>query len=294
MGLLDGRIVIITGAGRGIGREHALYMASQGASVIVNDLGGDLNGVGDTRAAAQIVVDEIVAGGGKAVGNVDDITTVAGAKNLVELAVETYGDVHALVNNAGIIRDSMLVTMEEADWDNVINVHLKGHFCPTQAIAQYWRNKSKEQGVDSVKAAIVHTTSTSGLLGNVGQTNYGAAKAGIASFSQICAMELTRYGVRSNAIAPAARTRMTEHTPGFEDMVKAPEDPNAFDAWHPANVSPMVAYLVSENCQFNGDTFFVTGGLIQKFIPWAMSDAPGDKLSRDSRWTLEEIVSEFS
>lgn len=283
MGLLDGRIVLITGAGRGIGREHALYMASQGASVVVNDLGD-----------VSEVVDEIVAAGGKAVSNTDDITTVDGAQNLLKTAIDNFGDVHALVNNAGIIRDKMLVTMDEAEWDSVINVHLRGHFCPTQAVARYWRNKAKETGEDTVKGALVHTTSTSGLLGNVGQTNYGAAKAGIASFSQICAMELTRYGVRSNAIAPAARTRMTEHTPGFEDMVKAPEDPNAFDAWHPGNVSPMVAYLVSQNCKFNGETFFVTGGLIQKFTPWAMSDAPEDKLSRDSRWTLEEIVNEFS
>ena len=283
MGMLDGRIVMITGAGRGIGREHALYMASQGASVVVNDLGD-----------VDEVVKEITAAGGKAVGNTDDITSADGAKNLVATAIKEFGDVNALVNNAGIIRDKMLVTMEEDDWDSVIKVHLRGHFCTTQAVAQYWRNKAKESGEDSVKGALVHTTSTSGLLGNVGQTNYGAAKAGIASFSQICAMELTRYGVRSNAIAPAARTRMTEHTPGFEDMVKAPEDPNAFDAWHPANVSPMVAYLVSENCKFNGETFFVTGGLIQKFIPWAMSDAPGDKLSRESRWTLEEIAQAFS
>jgi NAD(P)-dependent dehydrogenase (short-subunit alcohol dehydrogenase family) len=283
MGLLDDRVVIITGAGRGIGREHALYMASQGASVVVNDLGD-----------VSEVIDEITASGGKATGNTDDITTVSGARNLVATAFQTFGDIHALVNNAGIIRDKMLVTMEEQDWDDVIKVHLKGHFCPTQAVAQYWRTKAKEQGEDSVKAALVHTTSTSGLLGNVGQTNYGAAKAGIASFSNICSMELARYGVRSNAIAPAARTRMTEHTPGFEDMVKAPQDPNAFDAWHPANVSPMVAYLVSENCKFNGETFFVTGGLIQKFIPWAMSEAPGDKLLRSSRWTLDEIAAEFA
>ena len=292
MGLLDGRIVIITGSGRGIGREHALYLASQGASVVVNDLGGKLNGEGDERAARQVVVDEIVSAGGEAVASIDDITTTEGARNLVATAVDAFGDVNALVNNAGILRDKMLVTMDEADWDSVINVHLRGHFCPTQAVAQYWRAKAKETG-GVVNASIVHTTSTSGLLGNVGQTNYGAAKAGIASFSQICAMELTRYGIRNNAIAPAARTRMTEHTPGFEDMVKIPEDPDAFDAWNPANVSPMVAFLISENCKFNSETFFVTGGLIQKFIPWALSDAPEDKLSRDLRWTLEELLQAF-
>ena len=166
---------MITGAGRGIGREHALYMASQGASVVVNDLGD-----------VSEVVDEIIAAGGKAAGNTDDITTVDGAKNLVGTAINEFGDLHALVNNAGILRDKMLVTMDESDWDSVINVHLRGHFCPTQAAAQYWRNKAKESGEDSVKAALVHTTSTSGLLCNVYQTNYGAAKAGIASFSNIC------------------------------------------------------------------------------------------------------------
>lgn len=289
MGILEGRIVAITGSGRGIGREHALLLASEGAHVVVNDLGGSLDGEGEDKAAAQVVVDEIKAAGGSAVGNVDNIATVEGARSLIKTAVETFGDIHALVNNAGILRDHMLVNMEEEEWDSVINVHLKGHFCPTQAAAQYWREQSKAG--KEVKAALVHTTSTSGLLGNVGQTNYGAAKAGIATFSQICAMELDRYGVRSNAIAPAARTRMTEHTPGFEDMVKAPEDSNEFDAWHPANVSPMVAYLVSEHCTMTGQTYFVTGGLIQKFEPWYLSDE--NKLAKESRWTPSEIVEAF-
>lgn len=290
MGLLDGRIVAITGAGRGIGREHALLLASEGAHVVVNDLGGSLEGEGEDKAAAQVVVDEIKAAGGSAVGNVDNIATIDGAQSLIKTAVDTFGDLHGLVNNAGILRDHMLVNMEEQEWDSVINVHLKGHFCPTQAAAQYWREQSKAG--KEVKAALVHTTSTSGLLGNVGQTNYGAAKAGIAAFSQICAMELDRYGVRSNAIAPAARTRMTEHTPGFEDMVKVPEDENEFDAWHPGNVSPMVAYLVSESCTFTGQTFFVTGGLIQKFEPWYLSDE--GKLAKEARWTPSEIAEAFS
>jgi NAD(P)-dependent dehydrogenase (short-subunit alcohol dehydrogenase family) len=290
MGILDNRVVIITGAGRGIGREHALLLASEGAKIVVNDLGGSLDGEGDDKAAAQVVVEEIIAAGGEAVGNVDNVATMDGAQRLVETAVSTFGDLHALVNNAGILRDHMLVNMTEDEWDAVINVHMKGHFCPTQVAAQYWRGQAKEG--KEVKAALVHTTSTSGLLGNPGQANYGAAKAGIASFSQICAMELDRYGVRSNAIAPAARTRMTEHTPGFEDMVKAPEDENEFDAWHPGNVSPMVAYLVSEACVMTGQTFFVTGGLIQKFVPWSLSTE--EQYGKESRWTPSEIVDAFS
>ncbi len=289
MALLDGKTVIITGAGRGLGREHALLIANEGANVVVNDLGGSLDGEGEDKAAAQVVVEEIIAAGGKAVGNVDNIATMQGAQSILETAVSTFGDVNGLVNNAGILRDHMLVNMTEEEWDSVINVHMRGHFCPTRVISEYWRNQSKEG--KEVRASVVHTTSTSGLLGNVGQTNYGAAKAGIAAFSQICAMELSRYGVRSNAIAPAARTRMTEHTPGFEDMVKKPEDENEFDAWHPGNVSPMVAYLLADRCTFNGQTFLVTGGLVQKFVPWSLSDT--EKLERESRWTPEELASSF-
>ncbi|MFN8016259.1 MAG: SDR family oxidoreductase [Acidimicrobiia bacterium] len=290
MGILENKTVIITGAGRGLGREHALLIASEGANVVVNDLGGSLDGQGEDKAAAQIVVEEIIAAGGKAVGSVDNIATMDGAQSLVKTAIDTFGEVTGLVNNAGILRDHMLVNMEEQEWDSVINVHLKGHYCPTRVLSEYWRGKSKDG--NQINSSIVHTTSTSGLLGNVGQTNYGAAKAGIAAFSQICAMELDRYGVRSNAIAPAARTRMTEHTPGFEDMVKKPEDDNEFDAWHPGNVSPMVAYLLSDSCSFSGQTFLVTGGLIQKFEPWSLSET--EKLEKMARWTPSEIAEKFS
>lgn len=286
MGLLDGKTIIITGAGRGLGREHALLIASEGANVVVNDLGGSLDGEGQDKAAAQVVVEEIIAAGGKAVGNVDNIATMEGAQALLKAGLDEFGEVTGLVNNAGILRDHMLVNMTEEEWDSVINVHLRGHFCPTQVLAQYWRGLSKEG--KTVKATMVHTTSTSGLLGNVGQTNYGAAKAGIAAFSQICAMELDRYGVRSNAIAPAARTRMTENTPGMEDMVKKPEDENVFDAWNPANVSPMVAYLCSDECDFTGQTYLVSGGLIQKFVPWSLSET--ERLERESKWTPSEIA----
>ncbi len=220
MGALDGRIAIITGAGRGIGREHALLFASEGASVVVNDLGGAVDGSGDDRSPAQQVVDEITAAGGRAVANADDICDWEGGKRLIDTAVEAFGDLHVLVNNAGILRDRVLVNMSEEDWDSVIHVHLKGHFVPTRHAAAYWREQTKAG--HEVKASVVNTSSTSGLLGNPGQSNYGAAKAGIAAFTTIAADELVRYGVRVNAIAPAARTRMTEQTPGLSDIVRGP------------------------------------------------------------------------
>jgi NAD(P)-dependent dehydrogenase (short-subunit alcohol dehydrogenase family) len=284
MGALDGRVAIITGAGRGLGREHALLFASEGAKVVVNDLGGDLHGEGEDRAPAQVVVDEIKAMGGEAVGNTDNVADWDGAKRLIDTAVDTFGKLDVLVNNAGILRDRVLVNMTEQEWDAVIHVHLKGHFCPTHHAAVYWREQTKAG--NEVKASIIHTSSTSGLLGNPGQTNYGAAKSGIATFSQICSMELGRYGVRSNAIAPAARTRLTEQTPGLSEVVKAPEDAAAFDAWDPANVSPFVAYLATADCPFTGEAFLVQGGLVQRFQPWTLSE----KIDKGDRWTVAELA----
>jgi NAD(P)-dependent dehydrogenase (short-subunit alcohol dehydrogenase family) len=282
MGALEGRVAIITGAGRGLGREHALLFASEGAKVVVNDLGGAADGTGDDRSAAQQVVDEIVAMGGEAVANGDSVADWEGAQSLVQQALDTFGDLHVLVNNAGILRDRVLVNMTEAEWDSVIHVHLKGHFCPTRMAAAYWREQTKAG--KEVKASIVHTSSTSGLLGNPGQTNYGAAKSGIATFSQICAMELSRYGVRSNAIAPAARTRLTEATPGLSEVVKPPEE--GFDAWDPANVSPFVAYLATEDCPWTGEAFLVQGGVVQRFRPWTLAE----KIDRGDRWTVSELA----
>src|SRR4051795_7116646 len=239
MGALDGRVAIITGAGRGIGREHALLFASEGAKVVVNDLGGAMDGSGSDATPAQQVVDEIKKMGGEAVANADNVADWEGGQRLVNAAVEAFGDLHVLVNNAGILRDRVLVNMTEEEWDDVINVHLRGHFIPTRYAAIYWREQAKAG--TPVLANLVHTSSTSGLLGNPGQTNYGAAKAGIASFSIICAQELARYGVRSNCISPAARTRLTESTPGLGEMVQPPADGSVFDVWDPANVSPLVA-----------------------------------------------------
>jgi NAD(P)-dependent dehydrogenase (short-subunit alcohol dehydrogenase family) len=287
MGALDGRVAIITGAGRGIGREHALLFASEGAKVVVNDLGGAVDGSGDDRSPAQQVVDEIKAMGGEAVANGDNITDWEGGQRLINTAVESFGDLHILVNNAGILRDRVLVNMTEEEWDSVINVHLKGHFVPTRWAAAYWREQSKAG--KEVKANIVNTSSTSGLLGNPGQTNYGAAKAGIGAFTVICAQELARYGVRSNAIAPAARTRMTEATPGLGDIVKAPEDPGKFDVWNPGNISPLVAYLATENCEAQGKVFFVQGGTVKLFQGWTMTEG----IEKNDRWTVAELESEM-
>jgi NAD(P)-dependent dehydrogenase (short-subunit alcohol dehydrogenase family) len=288
MGALDGRVAVITGAGRGIGREHALLFAAEGARVVVNDLGGAVDGSGDDRTPAEQVVAEIEARGGEAVANADDVTSWEGGQSLVETAIDTFGDLHVLVNNAGILRDRVLVNMTEEEWDSVIRVHLKGHFVPTRHAVAYWRSLSK--GGTEVRASVVNTSSTSGLLGNPGQANYGAAKAGIAAFTVIAAQEVARYGVRVNAVAPAARTRMTESTPGLADIVKAPNDDAQFDTWDPANISPLVAYLGTEGCPATGRVFFVQGGTVRSFQNWTMTDT----LERSSRWTVADLQAEMS
>ena len=287
MGTLDGRVAIITGAGRGIGREHALLFAAEGAKVVVNDLGGNLDGSSSEGTPAEQVVAEIKAMGGEAVANHDDITDWEGGQRLINTAIETFGDLHVLVNNAGILRDRVLVNLSEEDWDSVIKVHLKGHFVPTRHAATYWREQAK-QG-KQVKACIIKTSSTSGLIGNVGQSNYGAAKSGIASFTVIIAEELGRYGVRANAIAPAARTRMTESTPGLSDVVKAPTDGATFDAWDPANISPLVAALAVEDCPATGEVFFVQGGTVRRFQNWTMKET----LEKNERWTVADLSAEL-
>jgi NAD(P)-dependent dehydrogenase (short-subunit alcohol dehydrogenase family) len=257
--------------------------AAEGARVVVNDLGGTVDGAGDDRTPAQQVVDEIRSAGGDALANSDDVAEFDGAKRLIDFAVENFGDLHVLVNNAGILRDKMLVNMSEQDWDAVIHVHLKGHFAPTRHAAAYWRERAKAG--EEVRACVVNTSSTSGLLGNPGQSNYGAAKAGIAAFTVIAASELSRYGVRVNAIAPAARTRMTEQTPGLGDIVKPPSDPGQFDVWDPANISPLVAYLSTESCPYNGKVFYIQGGQVRLFRPWTMAET----IDKRDRWTVAEL-----
>jgi NAD(P)-dependent dehydrogenase (short-subunit alcohol dehydrogenase family) len=284
MGTLDGRVAIITGAGRGIGREHALLFASEGAKVVVNDLGGGLDGSSTQASPAEQVVEEIKAMGGEAVANHDDIADWAGGERLIQTAIENFGDLHVLVNNAGILRDRVLVNLSEDDWDSVIKVHLKGHFVPSRHAATYWREQAKAG--KTVKASIINTSSTSGLLGNVGQSNYGAAKSGIASFTVIINEELKRYGVRANAIAPAARTRMTESTPGLSDVVQKPGDAATFDTWDPANISPLVAALAMEDSEINGQVFFVQGGTVRRFQNWTMMET----LEKNDRWSVAELA----
>lgn len=278
MGALDGRVAIITGAGRGIGREHALLFAAEGAMVVVNDLGGGTDGSGADESPAELLVAEIRALGGEAIANHDDVADGEGSQRLINAAIDAYGDLHVLVNNAGILRDRLVVNMTEEEWDSVLRVHLRGHFLPTKFAGDFWRTQSKA-GV-AVNASIINTTSTSGLLSNVGQSNYGAAKSGIATFTEICQKELSRYGVRCNAIAPAARTRLTAPL-----MSAADPDAATFDPADPANISPMVAYLATADCPIAGKVFFVFGGAVHLFQPWTVVDS----IKSDGKWTIEGL-----
>jgi len=240
VGSLDGRVAIITGAGRGIGREHALLFAREGASVVVNDLGGANDGTGADAGPAQQVVEEITAAGGKAVANTDNVATWDGAAALVNQAVGEFGRLDVLVNNAGILRDAFIAGMDESQWDSVIAVHLKGHAATLHHAAAYWKAQSKAG--EPVNGAVINTASASGtFMPNAGQSNYGAAKAGIAALTLVAADELERYGVRVNAIAPIARTRLTLATPGMGALFAAEVEEGEFDAFSPANISPLVA-----------------------------------------------------
>ena len=288
MGALDGRVTVITGAGRGIGREHALLFAREGAKVVVNDLGGATDGTGADVSAAQAVVDEITSAGGEAVANHDDVSSFEGAKALIDQAVEAYGRLDVVVNNAGILRDRFLASMGEDEFDAVVKVHLKGHFCVLRHAAEHWKNRAKAG--EEVRAAVINTASGSGtFLPNPGQVNYGAAKAGIAAMTLVAAQELERYGVRVNAIAPNARTRLTEDVPMVGAMFAKPEDPNAFDAFHPANVSPLVAFLATEDCPVNGKMFMVQGGAIAECTGWQV----GESIGSDGPWTIEAVAAQL-
>lgn len=259
--LCEGRVCIVTGAGRGIGREHALLLAEHGAKVVVNDLGGSMDGSGASVGPAQEVVDEIVAAGGEAVANADDISDWDGAGRLVAQAVDTFGQLDVLINNAGILRDRMLVNMTEAEWDAVITVHLKGTAAPSHHAAVHWRERSKAG--DDVTGRIINTSSPSGIYGNPGQTNYGAAKAGIAAFTVISAMELARYGVTVNAIAPAALTRMTENL----GMGQAPDEVK--EQMSPRWIAPIVCWLAStESGEVTGRVFDVSGRALSVSEGW--------------------------
>jgi NAD(P)-dependent dehydrogenase (short-subunit alcohol dehydrogenase family) len=259
--LCDGRVAIVTGAGRGIGREHALSLAAHGAKVVVNDLGGNVDGTGGDLSPAEQVVQEIKAMGGEAVANGDSVASWEGAQRLINTAVETFGDLHAVINNAGILRDRMLTNMTEDEWDAVINVHLKGTFAPSRWAAAYWREQAKAG--KPVDGRIINTTSVSGIYGNPGQTNYGAAKAGIAAFTTIAALELGRYGVTVNAVAPVALTRMTE------GLGPAPETDEQREMRSPRWIAPIATWLASaESKDITGRVFEASGNLLAIAEGW--------------------------
>lgn len=287
MGSLEGRVAIITGAGRGLGRAYARMFASEGARVVVNDAGFDPTGERSETDAAGAVAAEIGAAGGEAIASREDVSSWEAGARLVRTAVDTYGQLDILVNNAGILRDRAIVNMEEPEWDEVIRVHLKGHFVPLRHAAAHWRERSKAG--EEVRAAVVNTSSTSGLQGNPGQANYGSAKAGIAALTTIAAMELARYGVRVNGVVPAARTRLTESTPGLDEIVRPPDGEGRFDEWDPDNVSPVVAWLASERCGVTGRLLYVFGGTVQPMSGW--SREPG--LERTGRWSVEELAEQL-
>lgn len=276
---LKDRVAIVTGAGRGIGRAHALLFAAEGAKVVVNDLGGNTDGTGADVSPARQVVDEIMEAGGSAIANFDDVADWDGAKRMIDQAVNAFGDLHILVNNAGILRDRMLVNMSAEEWDSVIRVHLRGHFCPTRWAAAYWREQSKA-GREG-KRSIINTSSASGLFGNSGQTNYGAAKIGIATFTMIADSELSRYGVRVNAIAPAAATRLTSGL--APDRAATPSD--EWSPISPTNIAPFVAYLATADCPIHGRIFLVSGGTVHLFQPFAIVDA----IEKDGLWSVAEL-----
>jgi len=259
--LCEGRVAIVTGAGRGIGREHALSLALHGAKVVVNDLGAAVDGTGGDSSPAQDVVNEIEAMGGEAIANGDNVADWEGAERLINSAVETFGDLHAVVNNAGILRDRMLANMTEQEWDSVINVHLKGTFAPSRWAVAYWRERAKAD--KPVSGRIVNTTSVSGIYGNLGQSNYGAAKAGIAAFTNIVALEVARYGVTVNAVGPVALTRMTE------GLGPAPETEEAREARAPHWIAPIVTWLCSEeSADITGRVFEASGEMLAVAEGW--------------------------
>jgi NAD(P)-dependent dehydrogenase (short-subunit alcohol dehydrogenase family) len=280
VGICDGRVVIVTGAGGGLGRAHALAYAAEGARVVVNDVGTSREGDGASGAPAQRVVEEITAAGGVAVANTDDVADWEGADALVRTALAAFGGLDTLVLNAGFLRDRMLATMSEQEWDAVIRVHLRGHFAPLRHASRHWREESKA-GRD-VRARVVMTSSGAGLMGSVGQGNYSAAKAGILALMLVAAAELGRYGVTVNAIAPAARTRMTEAV--MAETMRAPE--SGFDAMAPENVSPLVVWLGSDQAgHVTGRAFEVEGGVIGVADGWQH----GPRVDKGDRWQPDEV-----
>jgi NAD(P)-dependent dehydrogenase (short-subunit alcohol dehydrogenase family) len=289
MGLLDGKVAIVTGAGHGIGRGEALELAAEGAKVVVNDLGGSLSGEGADKRAAETVAEIITSRGGEASPNFDDVADWNGAKNLIDQAVETYGGLDILVNNAGIIRDKMIFSMTEDDFDSVVRVHLKGTFACTHHAAVYWRAQSKEG--KQPRAAIVNTVSSAGLLGNVGQANYGSAKAAIAALTVITSLELGRIGVRANAVAPGGVTRMSAAVVKDLEVKEADEysEEDGYQRLNPGNSAPMVAWLASDQAMHvTGQVFRAVGSKIGHYLPWHVG-AEIDTPKEPAKWKPADI-----
>ncbi len=280
---LAGRVAVVTGAGRGLGREHALLLARHGAMVVVNDRGVSADGIDPDVGPADEVVATIVAAGGQAVADTNDAASWDGAQALVATAIDTFGDLDIVVNNAGILRDAALAKMSEEEFDEVVRVHLKGHFAPSRFAAEYWRDQ--HHAGSERRRNLIHTSSTSGIYANPGQINYGPAKSGIVTLSQIAAKELARYGVVSNCVVPGARTRLTLASPGLPEIMEAPAE--GFDVWDPANVSPLVAYLSAADCPFTGETFYIQGGTVRRLEPWTLI---GDSIENPSRWELDDLA----
>ncbi len=294
MGLLEAKVALVTGAGHGIGRGEALELANEGAKVVVNDLGGSVTGEGSDEGPAAEVAKLIRSRGGEAVANYDDVSNWDGAASLVAQAVETFGKLDIVVNNAGIVRDKMLFSMSEQDWDSVLRVHLKGTFAVTHHAAAYWREQSKAG--NQLRAAIVNTVSSAGLQGNVGQANYGSAKAAVAALSIISSLELARYGVRCNAVAPGGVTRIVATT--SEDIqVKEPEEYETFEPMNPANSAPMVAWLASDEAlHVTGQVFRAVGNTITLYHPWTLGPSieARTKDGQPKKWDPADIGDQVS
>jgi NAD(P)-dependent dehydrogenase (short-subunit alcohol dehydrogenase family) len=294
-GDLKGRVAIVTGAGRGLGREHALFLASRGMKVVVNDLGGDLDGNGADVTAAEAVAREIRDRGGEAVANSESITDWQVGARLVETALSAFGGLHVVVNNAGIDRERSFTDMSEQDWDSMLAVHLRGHFVTTRHASAYWR--AEHEAGRPVRASVINTTSRAGLYPAVpnkqwdasrnGNSSYAAAKAGIAALTLALASELAAYDIRVNAIAPVARTRMTMASEWLRDDFAGPGDAAQFDAYDPANVSPIVGWLASGECAVTGQVYFVFGGTVQPMVGWTRDGG----ISKESRWSIGELGS---
>lgn len=285
---MDGRVIAVTGAAGGLGRAYVHELAAHGARLVLNDLGVGRAGEGGDPSVVADLAEEVRAGGAEVVATADDISTPEGAQRLLDTAIGAFGQVHGLINSGGMLRDRMFVSMDVEDLDAVVAGHLRAHFCPTRAFAGHWRERAKAG--EPVDAAVVMTTSNAGLFSQPGQSNYAAAKAAIAGLTVTLADELERYGVRVNAVSPAARTRMTTAVPGMAEMVAAPDDPDAFDVFDPANVAGVVAWLVGPGESVTGQVVFVRGGELKVLRGWRYADERG----REGRWELDELRREFA